>query len=79
MQLTTDWTRGLKLSWSLHFRNTVERTSPGSLVIEKCYYGQLNFEEARKQLCTLRDVEAIDFADITPDGESMLEVSFHRL
>ena len=76
IQVNMDWSQGLRLNCLLRLRNTVKRTSPGFLIIEKCYYGRLSFEQARHMLCRLRDANVIDFTDITPDGDGMLEVRF---
>lgn len=74
VRLALQWTNGLAMDWSLSYRNTVKYTNPGAVVLEKCSLGIMGFVEAQIELTRLRIANQLDFADIDPNGDGLLEV-----
>lgn len=63
------------IGWNISPSNSVPRTSPGFVVIEKCKLGTLKASEASRDLRVLLSSGVISVKDQNPDGESYIDVS----
>lgn len=63
------------IGWSISPSNTVPRTSPGFVVIERCKAGALMASEASRGLRVLLSSGVISAKDRNPDGKGYIDVS----
>lgn len=62
------------IGWSISPSNTVPRTSPGFVVIERCKAGALMASEASRDLRVLLSSGVISSKDRNPDGKGYIDV-----
>ena len=74
MRLALNWTHGLKVDMSMRYQNTVARMNVGRVILEKLAYGLLGIAEAQEELVRARDAKELEFADIDPRGDGLLDV-----
>ncbi|KAL1640480.1 hypothetical protein SLS58_006980 [Diplodia intermedia] len=63
----------MSIGWNMMPLNTVRRTSPGFVVIERCRAGTLTAADASHQVRALLDSGVISTKDQNPDGEGYID------